>query len=95
MERTTMRTKKEYKVITFSTTSDAMAMEKFCEKNNISGRLIPVPSEISAGCGLAWRILLVDISLLSVYISNVGNEIRICADGFDIKIEAMVDMAMY
>lgn len=52
----TMRVKKNYMVITFSSTSKAMAMEKFCGEHGLSGRLIPVPQEISAGCGLAWRV---------------------------------------
>ena len=30
-------------------------MEQRAEKAEISGRLIPLPSEISAGCGLAWK----------------------------------------
>ena len=38
------------------TTSAAMAMEKYCNENSIKGRLIPVPRELSAGCGLAWRM---------------------------------------
>ncbi|MDO5027875.1 MAG: DUF3343 domain-containing protein [Bacillota bacterium] len=42
-------------VIAFATTSDAMAMEFFCKKNNVSGRLIAIPKELSAGCGLAWQ----------------------------------------
>lgn len=47
--------KKELKlVVTFHTTSDAMAMEKACKENNVPGRLIPVPRAISAGCGLSW-----------------------------------------
>lgn len=47
--------KKELKlVITFHTTADAMAMEKVCKQVSVAGRLIPVPREISAGCGLAW-----------------------------------------
>lgn len=41
-------------VVTFHTTADAMAMEKACREQNIPGRLIPVPRELSAGCGLAW-----------------------------------------
>ena len=32
-----------------------MAVEKYCMENNLPGRLIPVPKEITAGCGLAWR----------------------------------------
>lgn len=47
--------KKELKlVVTFHTTSEAMAMERICRKTGAPGRLIPVPREISAGCGLAW-----------------------------------------
>lgn len=41
-------------VITFRTTTDAMAMEKVCKEAGADGRLIPVPKSISAGCGLAW-----------------------------------------
>ena len=47
--------KKELKlVVTFHTTTDAMAMEKACKEAGAPGRLIPVPREISAGCGLSW-----------------------------------------
>lgn len=47
--------KKELKlVITFHTTADAIAFEKACKENQIPGRMIPVPRELSAGCGLAW-----------------------------------------
>lgn len=51
--------KKELKlVITFHTTAEAMAMEMACSKEGISGRLIPVPRQISSGCGLAWSMAL-------------------------------------
>jgi hypothetical protein len=43
-------------VLTFHTTTEAMAMEKQCNIHEIPGRLIPVPREITAGCGLAWRM---------------------------------------
>jgi hypothetical protein len=47
--------KKELKlVITFHTTTEAMAMEKACKESGADGRIIPVPRSISAGCGLAW-----------------------------------------
>lgn len=49
-----MRRKELKLVVTFHTTADAMAMEKVCRGAEVSGRLIPVPREISAGCGLAW-----------------------------------------
>ena len=50
-----MRRKYLQLVVTFATTTAAMEMEQRAEKAEISGRLIPLPSEISAGCGLAWK----------------------------------------
>ena len=32
-----------------------MAAEKYCLERGVPGRLIPVPREITAGCGLAWK----------------------------------------
>ena len=49
-----MREKTKKMVITFRTTTDAMAMEKRCRQSGLPGRLIPVPQQISAGCGMAW-----------------------------------------
>ena len=48
------RQKRNKLVITFHTTADAMAMERACRESGTPGRIIPVPREISAGCGLAW-----------------------------------------
>lgn len=41
-------------VITFHTTTAAMAMECICKEQRAEGRIIPVPGSISADCGLAW-----------------------------------------
>ena len=49
-----MKSKELKFVITFHTTTSAMAFENACKKRFIPGRLIPVPGEITAGCGLAW-----------------------------------------
>lgn len=47
--------KKELRVIlTFPTTTDAMAMESYAMSHGVPGRLIPVPTTISAGCGMCW-----------------------------------------
>lgn len=51
-----MREKKKYAVISFHTTTEAMSFEKKCMDNQVPGRLIPIPREITAGCGLAWRV---------------------------------------
>ena len=50
-----MLKKKPTLIITFATTTQAMAMEKFCLQQGLPGRLIPVPREITAGCGLSWK----------------------------------------
>ena len=50
-----MRQKQPALVVTFSTTSEAMAAEKYSGEQGLPGRLIPVPTAITAGCGLAWR----------------------------------------
>lgn len=49
-----MREKKLMLVITFHTTADAMAMEKQCKQQGISGRLAPVPRSVTSDCGIAW-----------------------------------------
>ena len=46
--------KSEKLVITFYTTTAAMAMERICKEQHAEGRIIPVPGSISADCGLAW-----------------------------------------
>lgn len=43
-------------LLTFYNTSGAIAVEKFCKEHAIPGRLIPVPREISASCGLSWAV---------------------------------------
>ena len=52
-----MLKKKPTFIITFATTTQAMAMEAFCHAQGLPGRLIPVPREITAGCGLSWKAL--------------------------------------
>ncbi len=42
-------------IITFQETAQAMAAERHLEESRLPGRLIPVPREITAGCGLAWK----------------------------------------
>lgn len=67
--------KKELKlVVTFHTTSDAMAMEKMCKANGTPGRIIPVPREISAGCGLAWCAALDERDVIAAVMKQAGIE---------------------
>lgn len=52
-----MRKKEARLIVTFHTTVEAMAVETFCRQRGIPGRLIPLPTQIHAGCGLAWSVL--------------------------------------
>ena len=45
-----MRSKTLKLVVTFHTTAAAMA----CKAQNLPGRLIPTPRELTADCGMAW-----------------------------------------
>ena len=46
---------KQYVYATFNNTLDAMAGEKLFKEQDIPGRLVIIPRELSAGCGMAWR----------------------------------------
>ena len=63
-------------VISFNKTVDAMAVEEYCLKNDVSGRLIPLPKEISAGCGLAWKCEVSQVDEMK----NVFSKLKIDID---------------
>ena len=67
-----MRQKKPTLIITFATTTQAMAMEKFCADNGLPGRIIPVPREITAGCGLSWKAKPEEQLLLRSKLTEAG-----------------------
>ena len=46
--------KRKKLLVVFPTTTDAMHMQQAATANDISGRMIPLPGTIEAGCGLAW-----------------------------------------
>lgn len=50
----------EYIVFSFDSTHEAIKSEKALENCRLDGRLIPLPPEISAGCGLSLRIAVKD-----------------------------------
>ena len=69
-----MREKTLYLVITFHTTAAAMAMERLCREQALPGRLIPVPREITADCGMAWRAKPEDQPALEALTGQEGLE---------------------
>ena len=67
-----MRQKKPFLIITFSATADAMALEKYCLAHDLPGRLIPIPREIHAGCGLAWKTQPEEEARFQTVLSDAG-----------------------
>lgn len=75
-----MRVKVDSLVITFPTTAAAMACEDLCKKKSLPGRMIPVPGQISAGCGLAWKVSPADRPVFELELAAAG----IALSGMDI-----------
>ena len=67
-----MRQKERRLIVAFYRTHDAMAFEDFCLSQGIVGRLIPLPREISAGCGLAWSAPPGDLEGLKERLRRAG-----------------------
>ena len=73
-----MRRKELNLIVTFHTTTQAIAMEKYCKVMNIPGRLIPVPVKITSGCGMAWMANL-----------QYQEEIKAFVERFPLEVEAL------
>lgn len=70
-----MAREKSWKIIfTFYTTTQAMKMETCARREGKAGRLIPVPRQISAGCGMAWMAPLEEKEELQRFV--LGEEIE-------------------
>ena len=65
-----MREKKLYLIITFHTTAAAIAMERLCRDKGLPGRLIPVPRELTADCGMARRAGTEDRAALEAMVAR-------------------------
>ena len=50
-----MRRKRPFAVIAFASTEQALTAEAMFTQRGLPGRMIPIPSQVSAGCGLAWK----------------------------------------
>lgn len=67
-------------VLTFPTTAAAMACEELCGRAGLPGRMIPVPGQISAGCGLAWKAAPQDRDVLVSALAEAG----VAVEGADV-----------
>ena len=66
------RVRKPALVVTFPTTAAAMSCEELCRAQGLPGRMIPVPGEISAGCGLSWKAAPEDRETLEGALAGAG-----------------------
>lgn len=57
-------------VITFDNPTHAFAFESACKKGNIAGRLLPVPVELTGGCGIGWTSKIEDKSIVEDFIKQ-------------------------
>jgi len=67
-----MREKKPFLILTFAATAEAMATEKYCVEHQLPGRLIPVPKQITASCGLSWKAEVEQRELLLQALDRAG-----------------------
>ncbi|HIY50783.1 MAG TPA: DUF3343 domain-containing protein [Candidatus Olsenella avicola] len=70
-------------VVTFPTTAAAMSCEECCERRDLPGRMIPVPGEVAAGCGLAWKASPGDREVLAAALE---------ADGVPVEGMAVIEL---
>lgn len=63
-------------VITFRTTTQAIKMEAHCKSSGTAGRLIPVPRQISAGCGMAWAAAKEERPAIEKLVKQEGIEVE-------------------
>ena len=84
MDNNLVREKKKRLIITFETTTAPLKLDIKGKACGIPGRTIPLPSAISAGCGLAWRAGLSDRESLIAFMKEQ-----------DIRWEAMYELEMY
>lgn len=67
-----MREKQDAFVMTFHSTTDALAAESYCRDHGLPGRIIPVPRELTAGCGLAWKAPVEEAARLTQALEAAG-----------------------
>lgn len=70
-----MREKQQWLVVTFLTTSAAMAAERACAQAGLAGRIIPVPRQITSDCGLGWRAAPQDREAIETLFTRLSLEV--------------------
>lgn len=63
-------------VVVFNSPTHAFALESACKKANIQGRLLPVPVELTGGCGIGWTSKIEDKVKLETFICEKNLKIK-------------------
>lgn len=71
-----MRPKELCFLVAFHTTTEALALEEAARSADVPGRLIPIPTQITAGCGLAWRMPIYQKEKMKSLLDKMRLEIR-------------------
>lgn len=79
-----LRQKTPHAVVAFDTISDAMAFEAASKAHGIPGRVIPVPQEVDAGCGMAWSAPL-----------EQREELEACIEAHDLAYAGIYVVELY
>lgn len=64
--------RKHYGIIVFPSSSAASQAEMTVSKNGWTCRLIPIPEQVSAGCGLVLQLSIVDIKNVETFMLKKG-----------------------
>lgn len=79
-------------MVAFESSHDAMKAETMCTREKLAVRLIPIPPEVSAGCGLALRSELNDESAVRAVLKReaiTGDFYRLIRKGIQRTVERM------
>lgn len=79
----------KFNIITFESTHEAMRCEKVLKDKGFKVRIIPLPSEISAGCGLSLKLNLEDYKEIIENLNKYTNNFKcyeIIKNGFNKKV---------
>ncbi len=59
-------------IVAFDSSHDAIKAETVCAREDLAVRLIPIPPEVSAGCGLALRAELESAGRVRTILEEAG-----------------------
>lgn len=61
---------KEFYIVTFNNTHEAMQAESLCLENNLKVTMMPTPTYITKSCGISLKIELRDLDMLKNMVND-------------------------